>query len=268
MREQTITSVSFQDCLHELIEAGGAAGRQEYQSWRDRPLRRPEYGKVIPFVESFTHRFLFEITEEMLAETKRCSEHALGELKREEVEDRRIEDFDTPFAIHHLFHLFLEQERKVPTWQDWWTWLTMGAGKPFYIAEVQRQFHWATINDAERIHFRKALQWRLGKFYYSAFRELELFTKLRLRFQLPVKYHLLADVLLRADLWMEKTVVSLYFGNPQYRRGEKGRKRRPQDFLGGEFRFLEVMLPRQGFGKFWIVGDESVDEVARRLQST
>jgi hypothetical protein len=264
---ETISSVSFQDCFHELIEAGGAAAQQEYRSWRARPLNRPEYGKVIAFVESFTHRFLFEINEEMLEESKRHSLHALGQLKKEEAEDRRIEDFDTPFAIHHLFHMYLELERQVPTWQDWWSWLTAGAGKLFYIAEVQRQFHWTTINDAERAHFRDALQWRLGKFYYSAFRELELFTKLRLRFQLPVKYHLLADVLLRADLWMEKTVVSLYFGNPQYRQGAEGRKRQPQYLLESGFRFLEVTLPRQGFGKFWKVDDESVDEVARRLQS-
>lgn len=92
---ETVTSVSFQDCLHELIEAGGAAAQQEYRSWRARPLNRPAYGKVIAFVESFTHRFLFEITEEMLEETKRRSVHALGQLKKEEAEDRRIEDFDT-----------------------------------------------------------------------------------------------------------------------------------------------------------------------------
>jgi hypothetical protein len=143
-------------------------------------LNRPEYSKVIAFVESFSHQFLFEITEEMLEETKRRSVHALGQLKKAEAEDRRIEDFDTPFALHHLFHMYLEQERQVPTWQDWWSWLTAGAGKPFYIAEVQREFRWSTIGHIERAHLKDAAQWRLGKFYYSAFRELELFTKLRL----------------------------------------------------------------------------------------
>lgn len=148
-----------------------------------------------------------------------------------------------------------------------WSWLTVGAGKPFYIAEIQRQFRWTTITDAERAHLKDAAQWRLGKFYYSAFRELELFTKLRLRYHLPVKYHLLADVLLRADLWKEKTVISLYFGNSQYRQGAQGRKRQPQYFLENGFRFLEVTLPRQGFGKFWRVDNESIAEVALRLHT-
>lgn len=163
--------------------------------------------------------------------------------------------------------MYLERERHVPTWQEWWSWLTAGEGKPFYVGNVQKHFHWAAISDEERAHLRDAVQWRLGKFYYSAFRELELFTKLRLRYQLPVKYHLLADVLLRADLWMEKTIVSLYFGNIQYRQGSEGRKRQPQNLLGNGFRFLDVTLPRQGFGKFWRVTDENVTDVARRLQS-
>ena len=102
--------------------------------------------------------------------------------------------------------------------------------------------------------------------YYSAFRELELFTKLRSRFHLPVKYHLLADVLLRADLWMDRNVVSLFFGNPQYRQGTVGRKQRPQYFLEPGFRFLEVTLPRQGYGKFWRVNDEDVTVLAQKLQ--
>jgi hypothetical protein len=29
---EIVTSASFQDCLHELIEAGGAAAQQEYWS--------------------------------------------------------------------------------------------------------------------------------------------------------------------------------------------------------------------------------------------
>jgi hypothetical protein len=38
---EAVTSVSFQDCLHELIEAGGAAAVQEYQSWRDPSIESP-----------------------------------------------------------------------------------------------------------------------------------------------------------------------------------------------------------------------------------
>lgn len=47
---------------------------------------------------------------------------------------------------------------------------------------------------------------------------------------------------------MEKTVISLYFGNAQYRQGAQERKRQPRYFLENGFRFLEVTLPRQGYG--------------------
>lgn len=114
---------------------------------------------------------------------------------------------------------------------------------------------------------RDAVQWRVGKFYYSAFRELELFTKLRTRHQLPVKYFVLADVLLKADLWMGKTVVSVYFENPQYREGKTGRKQRSEYFLEPGFRFLDVTIRRQGFGRFWRVSDEDVMALAQKLQA-
>jgi hypothetical protein len=66
---------------------------------------------------------------------------------------------------------------------------------------------------------------------------------------------------------MEEKVISLYFGNAQHRLGAQGRKRQPQYFLENGFQFLEVTLPRQGFGKFWKVDDEGIAEVAGRLQT-
>lgn len=214
--QERVTEVSFADCYRELVEAGGPHAQKLYAEWRHRTQDKPGYDQVVSFVEGSTHRFLFQITEANLDDVRNRSAHALGDLKREEAEDRRIEDFDTPFALHHLFHGFLEQNRAVPTWQEWWSWLTEGAGKPLYVREVQRHFGWARLNDSDLGHLRRALQWRLGKFYYSAFRELELFTLLRTKHGLPVKYHVLADVLLRADLWTHKVIVSLFFENTRY----------------------------------------------------
>ena len=45
-----------------------------------------------------------------------------------------------------------------------------------------------------------------------------------------------------------------------------GRKQRAQYFLEPGFRFLEVTLPRQGYGKFWRVNDEDVTVLAQKLQ--
>lgn len=264
--QERVTEVSFADCYRELVEAGGPHAQKLYAEWRHRMQDKPGYDQVVSFVEGFTHRFLFQITEANLDDVRSRSAHALGNLRREEAEDRRIEDFDTPFALQHLFHGFLEQNRAVPTWQEWWSWLTEGAGKPLYVREVQRHFDWATLNDSDLGHLRQALQWRMGKFYYSAFRELELFTLLRTKHGLPVKYHVLADVLLRADLWTHKVIVSVFFENTRYRKGAVGRKHRPSEIFGADFRYLDVTIRRQGFGSFWRPHLDDVAELAQKLR--
>ena len=114
-----VTEVSFETCHRELIDNGGDEARRVYRAWRSRMEQQAPYQEVVSFVEGFTHRFLFTITQEMLESVVRRSDHALGKLKKEEVQDKRIEDFDTPFALHHLFHRFIEEQSLVPTWQDW-----------------------------------------------------------------------------------------------------------------------------------------------------
>jgi hypothetical protein len=262
---EPVTHVSFQACYAELVENGGPAAQRVYRDWRRRMQACPAYAEVVNFVEGFTHRFLFSVTEEMLCDARARSEHALGSLKREEAEDRRIEDFDTPFALQHLFHRFLEESSIIPTWQEWWAWLTTGAGKCYYVREVQRHFGWGQLQEEERQHLRESLQWRLGKFYYSAFREIELFTALRTQYRLPVKYHILADVLLRADLWMDKKVVSLFFENRRYREGTAGRKHRAEEIFAPGFGFTEMNIRRQGFGTFWRPHCDDIAALAQKL---
>ena len=109
MANSPVLSVSFEDCRRELIEAGGPAAQEVYRRWRARAESQPAYKDVVAFVEGFTHQYLFTITEDQLEAAKRRSQHALGQLRKEEAEDRRIEDFDTPFALHHLFHMYLDR---------------------------------------------------------------------------------------------------------------------------------------------------------------
>jgi hypothetical protein len=215
-----IAAVSFEDCRRELIDSGDAA-RMAYEDWNTRTDLKNE---VVPFVEGFTHRAFFAISEEMIEETKKRSEHALGDLKKEEASDPRIEDFSTPFALEHLFHMYLEGIGSVPTWQEWWKWLTEGNGKKFYIAKVQERFNWGRLSKdqpAEVEHLRHAVQWRVGKFYYSAMRELELCTKLRTRFNLALKYNFFADLQLKADLWIDKVIVSVYLSKNEFLKRKK-----------------------------------------------
>jgi hypothetical protein len=129
VNSELVRSVSFQDCVTELVDSGSLSAKEAFEAWKRRPLRHPEYTEVIALVEGLTHNFLYTISEEMLDETKASSEHALGDLRKEAVEDQRIENFATPFALHHLFHFFMEQSTQLPTWQTWWKWLTLGTAR-------------------------------------------------------------------------------------------------------------------------------------------
>ncbi|GMA16023.1 hypothetical protein E5F05_09250 [Deinococcus metallilatus] len=120
----------------------------------------------------------------------------------------------------------------------------------------------------ERVRLGRAVQWRLGKFYYSAMRELDIQVRLREDHGLPLRYHLLADVLLRTDFWLGDDLVCVYFANPKYRDREVGRKPPAAAFLGQAtppFTIHHVGIERQGFGKFWIASDASIADLARRL---
>ena len=114
-----------------------------------------------------------------------------------------------------------------------------------------------------------AVRWRLGKFYYSALREVDLLAALHAK-GVPLKYHVLADVLLRVDYWMGKTLICIYFPNTEYRSGESGRKpKAAQVFVdsGANFKIVDFPVTRQGYGRFWGVSEDSKKELADLLRS-
>lgn len=106
--------VTFADFRRELIDRGGPVAELEYRKWHERKLW-PGYEEVIPFVENFSHKALFRVTEDMLNDVKSRSGHALGDLQKEVVEKEGIEDFHAPFANQFLFHKYLEDKGEVPT---------------------------------------------------------------------------------------------------------------------------------------------------------
>jgi len=119
------------------------------------------------------------------------------------------------------------------------------------IAKLGREEAWK--------HVQRAIRWRLGKFYLSAIRELDLFTRLR-EMGFPLNYHLLADVLLRVDFWTGKTLVCVFFENTKYR----GRKPPAERFFQA-FDIVHMKIARQGFGRFWIAADVAVKELAEQV---
>ncbi|MDB5045718.1 MAG: hypothetical protein JWQ08_1768 [Deinococcus sp.] len=253
---------TFETCRLELLERGGLPAQTAYRRW----LQRPGYGAVHRLVQHFEHRYLAEISCDLLNDVRARSEHALGTVAASE-QLPEVEDWTTPFAFQHLFHWYLEQERQVPTWQEFRAWLN-GPSAEFFIGPLLLHVHWAESSPDRKVRLRRAFQWRLGKFYYSAMRELELLVQLRAQYGLPVRYHLLADVLLRTDFWLGDDVICVYFANPRYRDQHGGRKPPAAQFLGQAdppFRIHHIAIERQGFGNFWVASPASVAALARIL---
>jgi hypothetical protein len=257
--------VSFDDCRRELLERGGRSALNTYRSW----LNRPGYEAVHDFVHGFQHDYLFNITYEEIVQARKASDHALGDVKKEE-QLREVEDWTTPFAFQHLFHRFLEEERQVPTWQTFSKWLNKPAAA-FFIDPLFHHVKWSEADRQQRQWLRRAFRWRLGKFYYSAMRELDLMVRLQSEYGVPIRYHLLADVLLRTDFWLNSDIICVYFANPKYRAGNAGRKPPAETFMGRAdppFRIHHVEITRQGFGKFWVASDESIKTIATILATS
>lgn len=258
-----VQSVSFEDCFSELVERGGPAARNAYDAWR----RRPGYEHVVEFVERFRHEKLFEITTQDVIETIRETEHALGDVPKE-AQIREIEDFTCPFALQHIFHRFIEGTGDIPTWQRFWRWMERQA-RPHWLDKIE-PLRENLLSQYDQKRIDDAIRWRLGKFYYSAIREVDLLITLREK-GVDLKYHILADVLLRVDFWTGSTLVCTYFPNKRYREGQGGRKPPAEQFFAGSrapFNVVDFEIDRQGFGRTWLVSDAAKDRLAQLLRQS
>jgi hypothetical protein len=254
--------VSFEDCKRELLNAANAKGMAAYDEWR----HRHGYEEVVQFVEGFRHRRLFELSADDIRKVMRRSGHALGDVDKTEA-IRSIEDFTCPFALQHIFHGYLEERGVVPSWEEFDSYLHHDARNMWMeplrqtlssfpevqqlIAERGKEAAWKQV--------QRAIRWRLGKFYLSCMRELDLIARLR-EMGVPLRYHVFADVLLRVDFWTGGKLACVYFENQLYR----NRKRRTEEFFP-DHQILHARIERQGFGKFWVAKDEAVQELAARL---
>lgn len=244
--------VTFKDCFDELVDQGGGGARAAYEQWK----RRPGYDSVVSFVHGFCHQAVFEITPEEVQRTIRQTEHALGDVPKES-QIGKIEDFTCPFALQHIFHRLIERTGDIPTWQRFWSWMQNQA-RPYWLDQIEplRTQLRGTYTD-ERID--DAIRWRLGKFYYSAVREVDLLAFLHSN-GVRVKYHLLADVLLRVDYWIDEKLICAYLPNARYRTAGSGRKPPAERFFQSSRRPFEIIdfeVERQGFGRTWLVSEAS-----------
>lgn len=250
---------AFTQCYSELVERGGHRALSAVATWE----QRPGFSEVVSFVKGFDHNALYSLTTDHVRQVIGTTDHALGDVRKEE-QIASVENFTCPFALHHLFHRLIERTGELPTWQRFWRWMERQArDKWLDIALQEGTAHGIAMRPLER-----AIQWRVGKFYYSALREVDLLLSVR-EMGHDLKYHLLADVLLRADFWCEDTIVCTFFPNSVYREGQRGRKPPASVFLGAAeppFRILDFPVERQGYGRLWLVSDKSKRSLSEALR--
>jgi hypothetical protein len=261
-------TVGFQQCHHELLDRAKGNALAAYHEWLRRPgTHDPEYAAVIPFVQGFTHKYLFEIRVQDIRNMMERSAHALGDVESHE-RLPEIEDFGrtSPWAFQHLFHKYIESHCEIPTWQKFRLWLFSDC--PFYVDRLKAHVHWGEADEQRHRRLQRAGQWRIGKFYYSAVREIDMLVRLREQYNIELKYHLLADVLFRVDFWCASTLVRVYFENEEYMSEMSGRKR-PAGFYFSDarppFKTVTVLVERQGFGKFWLATDKALQDLAAMI---
>lgn len=254
----------YHSCYQELVERGGPKVKAKVQHWEQ---NRDE--AVVAFVQGFTHEHLYQLTLAQVKEVCQTTQHALGNIKK--IESLcEVEDFTCPFAMHHLFHDCLERLGRLPKWEEFWAWMHEPYASTRFIVPIRKSFEWDSADARRKAQLDRAFQWRVGKFYYSALREVHTITYLREKHGLPLKYHLLADVLLRTDFWHEDTLIGLYLNNSQFRDEAGGRKERMEDIFADarpKFRFYRSTMDDQKiYGKVYLFKKSSLDKMASDLK--
>jgi len=257
--------IGYEECQRELLANANAAGKTAHERWLTRfDLKEA----VIPFVQGFKHEKLFTFAMSDYERVVKESGHALGNVQSGE-QIKGIEDYNTPFALQHLFHDLIETKGILPTWEQYSTWMKTEA-KSRYLGPLMAHFGYRELDTAGRLRLGRAIQWRLGKFYYSAMREIELMLKVKEVHGVQMRYHLLADVLLRVDFWHGKTLICVWFSNPKYRTQDAGRKVAAKTYFddgSDDINIINVEIERQGYGNFWRASNDSIQRLGEAILS-
>ncbi|RDV82970.1 hypothetical protein [Ammonifex thiophilus] len=249
--------VSFDDCVEELVK-NNPESEYKLKEWEKRyerlesPREKVLQHKFISEVKRFTHEFLFRITASDVKKIGEETRHALGDLKSDTDPIQDVEDFYTPFAVEYFLHGLLEENKRLPTFQEFWGAMG-GKYKKYYMDELFLKLG----GKYDKICLKRAIQWRLGKFYYSWLRELYVLALLRENHGLALKYHLFADLVLSIDAWYGKKVLCI-------RVPSKYASRKSSPPHG--FTIVEARIPRQGYGKPWLLDETELERIAQKFR--
>jgi hypothetical protein len=238
-------------------------------------LADPYHGPVTLFVKGHVTREVYRLSVEEVRTVCVETEHALGDVSRTRAESVTfIRDWHPAFAFVHCFHYAIERDGGIPTYQRFRAmcqedhFLRSALFDPALEAIAEAIAQGARPDDA-----RAALRWRVGNAYYGTLRELYSVVALRER-GIDLSYHILADALFATDAWIEDLVLSVYVGNPNFKRLATGRKRHPTTIFADAsppLDHLEICLPAASvFGRVHLPTEDDLDlaaaTISRRLK--
>ena len=195
------------------------------------------------------------------------NEHALFGVRKSD--DKALtKNLNASWAFVQLFHKYVEEERRLPTWLEWRCWLATVA-KDLFAIPVAREFRFTSLAQEERDAKRRGLRWRLGNAYYSCMREVDVLIRLRDEHGIHVKYHVLADALFRVDYWLGTQTMSLFVNNAEMKSpSEGGRKKRPSMYLASPpfINHEAVMEKQHTYAMLHLASNSTVAKIADALR--
>jgi hypothetical protein len=246
--------------------------QQKYADWVDDRSR----SRVVELVLNHETKHLYRLTPADVRRVCATTKHALGRVERKNAERvvKTVNWYPT-FAFTHIMHYYLEQSRRLPTWQEFYKFLFATEEGKALIGDEASRHKAARLKDGVPERFaRDALRWRFGNAYYSFLREVYTLVTLRSR-GLDVRFHPLADALFRVDSWMGKAVISIWVANEDFRRDKgfesQGRKDRAEELLADSpspFFFVDIELDKATrWGRVHLPSSKALDDAEARLLS-
>lgn len=263
------SSVTMQECLDELVAHGGPAIQRLASRW----ATSPRFRVVRPFVRSMEHRALYAQSLDEVTAAINETEHALGDRRARVIKGhfkaKYVEDMNPPFATQHIMHMLMEKLGRFPLWQDVQPFLTDEAPELFY-QPMKDGLSWHNFSKIQKEEVIEVFWWRMGKAYYSFLREMDFLFRLRDVHGLDAKYHVFADVTLRADTWVGMVALELFMASRVFKDVEfkRGRKQEAGDlYKHGEMEALRLYIPpADKYGQVSLFPERTIEMVAEDLR--
>lgn len=278
-------STGLVDVKRDFIQQGGLQTQKLYLGWQAR--HDLQQAGVVQFVDGFTHQRIYEITTAQFNAVTSAMDEPLGQPLGNIFPNPPSEDPDdklsvafvenvgrfSPWSFQQIFHCYVEKNG-LPTWQNFESFLKGPARVCLYDAYRMELWsdYWDAIGASARLignlnhtntvesQFDLGLQWRLGNFYLSALREVEVVVRLRAEHGVDVNYHILADAEFKADAWIRDAtgkvrVLCLLIPSPYYNRKASAGSRLPSAFFETQLFKIERLKVK---GKYWPIAPDSL----------